>query len=118
MRPPLGEGLEQSGRCRSRGARLSGHGGWVWVSPPEAACDECAQGHERDAHDGGGDEQPDDGQGVGRVVLGHQLTLRREPECQEMPPGGRRRVSLSPGQTQPSCPLVNTSSVLAVWGSL
>ena len=61
----------------------SGHGGCV--SPPEAACDERAQGPERDAHGGGGHEQPNDGQGLGRVVLGHQLTLRREPECQETP---------------------------------
>lgn len=52
----------------------------------EAACDERAQGPERDAHGGGGHKQPDDGQGMGRVVLGHQLTLRREPECQETPP--------------------------------
>lgn len=44
---------------------------------------ESPQGYQGDAHDGGGHEQPNDGQCIGRVILGHKLALRKEAKCQK-----------------------------------
>lgn len=65
-------------------AQLSGHGGCV--SPLEVAHDESPQGPQGDAHGRGGHEQPNDGQCIRGVVLGHKLALKEEPECQKKEP--------------------------------
>lgn len=78
-------GTVRGGRRTSGGALLASggepalgggsHAAGAKSAGPEAARDEGPQRHQGDAHGGGAHEQPDDSQGLGGVVLGHQLAL-------------------------------------------
>ena len=93
-RPSAGCGLQE--------AWLSGLGDRV-PSPLEAAQDESRQGHQGDAHDGRGHQQPDDGQCVRGVVLGHELALKGEAERQQRePPQMEPSEGIAPCRPRPS----------------
>lgn len=51
------------------------------MSPLEAAHGERSQGHQGDAHGGGGHKQPNGSQRIRGVILGHKLALKGEAEC-------------------------------------
>lgn len=100
---PSGNSSQETGTGRGfREARLSGLGGCA-PSPLEAAQDEGHQGHQGDAHGGGGHQQPDDRQRVCGVVLGHELALKGEAERQQQePPWAEPSEGVSPRRLWPS----------------